>query len=308
VTAKLRLSADAGLSNGPTVEAGRSAAVVSGLLRIGRSGAAGRAEHAPPGCTGVGGSSWPGVARSGPPCPGLRRPAQRLLGQALRWLCTPLVVEGVEHAAGLVGPTLLVANHASHLDAPLVLASLPDEVRARLAVAAAEDRFFGGQLLGLAVSVGLGAFPFPRGRGCALGLVRARHLLEAGWHVLLFPEGTRSRDGRRNRFRPGAAHLARAAGVPILPIGIDGAHALLPPGARLPRRGPVRLRFGAPYRPPPDQDVETTTAALEARVAELVAPSGRAGGACPFDRRGPVPPTRPDTRPTRTVLERGALT
>jgi 1-acyl-sn-glycerol-3-phosphate acyltransferase len=219
------------------------------------------------------GAAWrPAASPTVPPCPALRAGIQLLLGPAVRWLCAPLRVEGAEHARGLVGPTLLVANHASHLDAPLVLAALPGEVRARLAVAAAEDRFFRDPLVGLAVSLGLGAFPFPRGRGCAAGLLRARRLLEAGWHVLLFPEGTRSRDGRPGPFRSGAAHLARTAGVPVLPIGIVGAHALMPPGAAAPRRGPVRVRFGEPYLPAPDQEVGATTAQLEARVAALISP------------------------------------
>jgi 1-acyl-sn-glycerol-3-phosphate acyltransferase len=227
-----------------------------------------------PGLAPVPATARPAASGVGPRCPGLREPIQILLGSAIRCLCAPLEVEGLEHAAGLVGPTLLVANHASHLDAPLVLAALPGDVRTRLAVAAAEDRFFRSPLLGLAVSLGLGAFPFPRGRGCAAGLLRARGRLEAGWHVLLFPEGTRSRDGRPGPFRPGAAHLARTAGVPVLPIGIAGAHRLLPPGAALPRRGPVRVRFGEPYRPHPDHDVDAITAALAARVAELISLEG----------------------------------
>jgi 1-acyl-sn-glycerol-3-phosphate acyltransferase len=217
---------------------------------------------------------WPAAARVGPPCPRLRGSLQLVLAPAVRWLCAPLAIEGAEHVARLAGPTLLVANHASHLDAPLVLAALPGEVRARLAVAAAEDRFFRSRPLGLAASLGLGAFPFPRGRGCAVGLLRARRLLEAGWHVLLFPEGTRSRDGRPGRFRSGAVHLARSAGVPVLPIGIAGTHALMPPGAAFPRRGPARLRFGDLWQPPVDRDVDELTALLEARVAELISPEG----------------------------------
>ena len=57
--------------------------------------------------------------------------------------------------------------------------------------------------------------------------------------------------------------------MPILPIGIAGAHALMPPGAALPRRGRVTVRFGEPYRPRPGHDLDATTAALAARVAEL---------------------------------------
>jgi 1-acyl-sn-glycerol-3-phosphate acyltransferase len=73
-------------------------------------------------------------------------------------------------------------------------------------------------------------------------------LLAAGHDVIVFPEGTRSRDGQIGEFRRGAARLAAAAGAPLVPAGISGTRALLPPGgagcAGRPRRGVVTVRFG----------------------------------------------------------------
>jgi 1-acyl-sn-glycerol-3-phosphate acyltransferase len=72
--------------------------------------------------------------------------------------------------------------------------------------------------------------------------------LPAGPCVIVFPEGTRSRDGRTGDFHRGAARLAAEAGVPPIPAGIGGTRRLLPPGgsARRPQRAPVIVRFGAP--------------------------------------------------------------
>jgi 1-acyl-sn-glycerol-3-phosphate acyltransferase len=213
--------------------------------------------------------------RVDPPASALRRLVQSaVLAPAVRLLCQPLGVEGAERASALDRATLLVANHASHLDAPVIVAALPGHVRARLAVAAAEDYFFRGRWLGLAAEIAVGAFPFPRDRRCAVGLERAAALLESGWHVLLFPEGSRSASGQLGPFRRGAAHLLLRTGVPVLPIGVVGAGALLPRGASWPRRGPVTVRFGAPWRPDGGSCPAALTDVLANRVADLIAHGG----------------------------------
>jgi 1-acyl-sn-glycerol-3-phosphate acyltransferase len=187
---------------------------------------------------------------------------------AIRLVCRPFVVE---RAAPLpAGPVVLVANHASHLDALAVLAALPPAARARTAPAAAEDYFYRSWPTGAAVTLSLGAFPFPRDRGCRPGLARTAALLAAGWNVLLFPEGTRSADARIAPFKRGAAHLARATGRPLVPVGIVGAGRVLPRGGRWPRPGPVAVRFGPAWTPPSDLDVDQIADQLRARVARLV--------------------------------------
>jgi 1-acyl-sn-glycerol-3-phosphate acyltransferase len=162
---------------------------------------------------------------------------------------------------------LFVANHSSHLDAPAVLAALPADLRTRTAVAAAEDYFYARPLTGLAVSHLVNAFPFPR-RGTA-GLVRSARLLNAGQSVLVFPEGSRSPDGRPRPFRPGAAALLRWTGVPVVPVGVVGTYHVLPRGSVVPEPGPITVRFGRPWRPPPEMAVDELTDALHARVVTL---------------------------------------
>jgi 1-acyl-sn-glycerol-3-phosphate acyltransferase len=190
-----------------------------------------------------------------------------LLVPALRTYCAPYLVRG-SAAPQKREPLIIVGNHSSHLDTPAILAALPRAVRHRTAVAAAEDYFFRRRLLGFAVSLTVGAFPFPRTGG--LGIRRATALLQSGCNVLLFPEGTRSADGNPNEFRGGVGSLAHATGAPILPIGVVGSHALWPRGRRLPRRGRLEVRIGQPWRPDPSLSKSDICSEAARRVAALL--------------------------------------
>ncbi len=170
----------------------------------------------------------------------------------------------------LRGPLVIVANHASHLDTPLILATLPPWLRHRTAPAAAEDYFYRRPLQGAAVTALVGAFPFPRSG--AEGLDRAATLLSAGWSVLLFPEGTRSDDGRLHRFRDGVGRLLAHAGVPALPIALSGTFDCWPRTRATPRRGPVAVHVGAPWTPPADAHPCAIASALEQQVDGLLLP------------------------------------
>jgi 1-acyl-sn-glycerol-3-phosphate acyltransferase len=157
-------------------------------------------------------------------------------------------------------PCVIVANHNSHADTAALIAALP--ARRRPAVAAAADYWFGGgasdagRRSGAGWRAGLrswacqalcGAFPVRRGGGSA-DLLSAARLLAAGRDVVIYPEGTRSRDGSVAEFRQGAARLAALAGVPLVPVGITGTRTLLPAtraGARA-RRAAVTVRVGMP--------------------------------------------------------------
>jgi 1-acyl-sn-glycerol-3-phosphate acyltransferase len=143
------------------------------------------------------------------------------------------------------------------------------------------------------------AFPVRRAGGGGADLAAAARLLAAGHDVIVYPEGTRSRDGRIGDFHRGAARLAALAGVPLIPAGITGTRTLLPPGGSA-CRAPVAVRFGAPLLPRtfapiggdfmiagsygvkstgtardheggPRGGVEEATAEARVRVAELVA-------------------------------------
>ena len=167
------------------------------------------------------------------------------------------------------GPVILAANHSSHLDSLVVLAALPARQRARVAVAAGADYFFTRRWLGALVGLLLNAFPFARQGGAMSGLRVCRQLADEGWWLLLFPEGTRSLDGRIGCFRQGVGHLATEIGATVVPARIDGAHRLWPKGGRWPRPGRVRVRFGQPLRFDSGTSARAATAAIEAAVRAL---------------------------------------
>jgi 1-acyl-sn-glycerol-3-phosphate acyltransferase len=181
-------------------------------------------------------------------------PLKYLLHEALRCmtlfpllrLLTAPAVAGIENIQGQ-GPYIFVANHSSHLDAPLILAVLPLHQRLQLRIAAAADYFFTKPWLAVFVTVLLNAFPIARkGAACVNSLVAPAELLRQGYSILLFPEGTRSRDGRLRPFKSGVARLALAEKVCVVPIWIEGAYAAFPKGAKLPRPHKVVIRFGTP--------------------------------------------------------------
>jgi 1-acyl-sn-glycerol-3-phosphate acyltransferase len=205
--------------------------------------------------------------------------ARKALWRTVLTLTGGLRVHGA--AALPVGPCVIVANHRSHADTAALLAAVP--ARRRPVVAAAADYWFrGGVRPGICRAL-CAAFPVRRSGGGSADLAAAARLLAAGRDVIIFPEGTRSRDGRTGDFHRGAARLAAAAGVPLVPAGLSGTGAVLPPGgsARRPQRALVTVRFGAPVGLPAvagtggdagtaDDAVTGATARARAQVAELV--------------------------------------
>ena len=151
------------------------------------------------------------------------------------------------------GPVVLVANHSSHMDTPVILRALPAVWRRRTAVAAAADYFYRVPWLAHVVSLAFNTVPVARkgeGSEAAAGLAR---LIGEGWNLLLFAEGTRSRDGTVGRLHSGAAVLAAEHGVAIVPVYVSGTHAVMPPGRAWMRRGrdrrPIAVHIGPPIRP-----------------------------------------------------------
>jgi 1-acyl-sn-glycerol-3-phosphate acyltransferase len=188
----------------------------------------------------------------------------------LRRLAHPVEVRGLERLEALDGPAVLVANHPGHLDPVVLTRALSPHLRRRLAVAAAEDALYQGanRPTGLLASLLLGAFPIPRHGRADEALRRAGAMLDAGRVLLIFPEGKLSPGGAFGRCRTGAARLAAAHGVPVVPVYLDGAYRLDRP-ARLFRRARVRVTFGAPLRLASDSRAAPATARIQASIAEL---------------------------------------
>lgn len=210
------------------------------------------------------------------------RAARRLLDATVVGWGVQLVAhpafEGTEHLAGREGPVLICPNHSSHLDAPVVRAGLPARLRDRTAIAAAADYWFEGSPAGLAVALAEGAFPFGRTADVRASLERVADLTNDGYSVIMFPEGSRSMDGRIGSLRNGIGLLARDLRVPVVPVLIEGAHEILPKGAWLPRhrRGHrVHVRYGASLEIEPTADVPEATQ----RIARAIAALGEGSGA-----------------------------
>jgi 1-acyl-sn-glycerol-3-phosphate acyltransferase len=202
-----------------------------------------------------------------------------LLGSVFRPLIalyTRRSVQGLEHLEGLEGPVLFVANHASHMDTPLLLRALPWRWRRRTAVAAAADYFYGSAVLAHAVSLAFNTVPVERNESGAAGASELETLLGRGWSLVIYSEGTRSRDGTVGRLRAGAAVLAAQRGLPIVPVHVSGTHATMPVGRGWMRRAPglrrrdVGVAFGPAIRPGPDEH----RAEVMERVREFLAAEG----------------------------------
>jgi 1-acyl-sn-glycerol-3-phosphate acyltransferase len=161
------------------------------------------------------------------------------------------------------------------MDTPTILRALPRPWRQRTAVAAAADYFYRKRWVAAAVSLLFSTVPISR-RGGGMDEGAADHLhrlLRKRWNLLLYPEGTRSRDGARGKLHSGAAVLATQHDVPILPIWVSGTREAMPPGRSWPRRWsagmflrrhPICVRFGPPIQPLPGEHRNETMARVQA--------------------------------------------
>ena len=187
---------------------------------------------------------------------------------AMATLATP-TRKGLDRLADVAGPLIFAANHHSHLDAPLMLTSIPQPFRHRMVVAAAADYFFGNQLTATLSSLAMGAFPIERSRVSRESAEQAAELLGEGWSLLIFPEGGRSPDGWGQGHRGGAAFLSLRAGVPVVPVHLAGTDRIYPRGAKRLQPGSTTVTFGHPLRPAPGDDARRFAVTIEAAVAAL---------------------------------------
>ncbi len=181
-----------------------------------------------------------------------------------------LDVHGVEVLAGLGGPALIVANHSSHLDTPVLVSTLPAHRRRTVAVAAAADYFFDAWWRACGSAVIFNTLPI--GRSTGEPSPAPAELLGAGWSLIVYPEGTRSRDGFLGPFDQAVGRLAIDTQVPVVPVGLRGTYAAMPRGQAWPARGRPRVsvRYGTPLRPAPGQSPEQFAAATAAAVQRLI--------------------------------------
>lgn len=224
--------------------------------------------------------------RSPSAAPAIRRPVRNVAVQApaavltelRRWLQASMVapafhasvrldVGGLEEVSRLAEPTILVANHASHLDTPAVLAALPPAQRARTAVAVpGRSPIASGWRAAVAAAL-FNAVRQP-------GIPNRKRLTgaPARRHLLLFSEGPPSADGLPGAFGVDAARLAIESQRPVMPVGIRGSYAAMPRGQSWPSSGRPRVavRFGPSLHPAAGETAEDLTARTRTEVDRLI--------------------------------------
>ena len=137
-------------------------------------------------------------------------------------------VEGLDRLAHLDEPVVFAANHASHVDTPLLLSVLPEPWRHRTVVAAGADYFFDRRWKAMFFAFTINAIPIERHRVNRQSADRAAALLGEGWSLLIFPEGGRTQDGWGQTHRAGAAWLAVRTGRAVVPVHVEGTRQILP--------------------------------------------------------------------------------
>ena len=211
--------------------------------------------------------------------------------QPLTWLLAAPQVHR-EAPLNLEQPLLLIANHVTAYDLPLILYALPGRMRRRVAAAMAANMLLDwrkrrnqgswfldalGPLTYLVVTGVFNVFPLPRSAGFRRSFQHAGEALDHGYNVLVFPEGHRSHDGQLHRFRPGIGLLVAESKVPVLPVGLAGLGEMKLGRQRWFRSGKLRVRVGAPIAFGPELSAEEITERLQAEVARLTGQIGARG-------------------------------
>ena len=213
-----------------------------------------------------------------------------LLMRPLVWfLAKPRVVSPYALGAGVSEPMLIVANHITAYDGPLVQYALPGRLRRRIAIAmsgemlddlrhfrnpeqgTSDRRFFPfGPVAYFLVTALFNVFPLPRLRDFQRSFAHAGEALDRGYHVMLFPEGARSAAGQLARFRPGIGLLVKQSDTAVLPVAIRGLGELKRHRRGWFRSGAVELRVGQPIRFALSATEAAITEQLQSEVKHLL--------------------------------------
>jgi 1-acyl-sn-glycerol-3-phosphate acyltransferase len=208
------------------------------------------------------------------------------LSRRLLLRCLLLRTEGGEHLPA-TGPVVVASNHRSFADSVVLRLAAPR----RVTFLAKAEYFRGRGLRGRVVRwffTAVGSVPVERGRhrAATAALEAGREVLADGGVFGIYPEGTRSLDGRLYRGRTGVAWLALTCAAPVVPVALEGTERLQPVGRRLPRPHRVTVRFGAPLTFTGDAGSARTRRAVTDEVMRAI---GELSGQERADRFGTSP-------------------
>lgn len=176
---------------------------------------------------------------------------------------------GLEHLRGLRGPLLIVANHVSNADAPIIGSFLTQSLGRRIYWLGKEEAL-GWPVIGFGLRRNA-VIGVRRGAADVEGFRSAMRVLEDGHVLCVFPEGTRSRTGALGDAKDGTAVLALRTSSPILPVGVLGTRTMWPRGQRLPHPGGrVGLRIGEPFVLPAAEVGKARRASHRAATVEIM--------------------------------------
>jgi len=193
-------------------------------------------------------------------------------------------VAGRERLEETHGPVLFIANHITMVDAALILLALPGRLQRKLAIAMEGEVLRGWRhppertgwfkrlrLLAqyvLVVSL-FNVFPLPQKSGFRRSFAFAGETMDRGYSVLVFPEGSRTRDGEMHPFMEGAGLLAKNLDVPIIPMKIDGLYEVKNEGRRFAAPDQIKVTIGEPIIVSNDNEPAKITKLLEQSVVSL---------------------------------------
>lgn len=164
-----------------------------------------------------------------------------------------LEVHGLSNLKNIKGPVVFVSNHISYLDQPAIMYSLPRNIRYKIASATREEFFFSQEgtslfhkILFPYAMIAFNAFLLPQKSGFRKSLSFMGNLVDQGVSILVFPEGSRTRNGKIGPFMQGLGLLAKELQIPIVPIRILGMEKIYPRGSKFPKKGKCKVIFGKP--------------------------------------------------------------
>jgi len=191
----------------------------------------------------------------------------RICRFACQWTCILLFKTRCYglHNVPRQGGVLLVSNHQSFMDPVLVGMGLPRECSFMARDSLFHNRWFGRLI------ASLNAFPVRRNEADIGAIKESLRRLKQGGMIVLFPEGTRTPDGRIHEMLPGVGAIAKKARVPVVPVLIDGVYQTWPKDRRLPRPGNVIIEYGPPIDPEayPDRSADEFIEFIRDRITEM---------------------------------------